>query len=324
MPAFIFSRMARQLHWTELKGGIIAAAAISILVLATLLFARVGALHGKKVTLYIVTDDATGVLPGTDVWLGGKKEGLVKDVTFRAPSTDTLERLLVRMDFLRDGLSNVRRDSYAQIRPGGSLIGAPIVFISPGTATSPPLHDGDTLHTIEKPSIAALVGDVSTIGPEFASLRKEVKDLTVKVSRPVGTLGSFRASGMAQMTDVGGRMSRLTARATNGNGTLALATRTKLFNRASAAMSRADSIRALLISSNTSVGRFRSDTTLAAKAGKVMAELDSLRAILADPMGSIAGGRSDSTLSRELGRSRALLDSVVTDAKKNPRRYINF
>jgi hypothetical protein len=316
--------MPRRLHWTELKGGIIASAAIVCLVLVTLLFARVGALHGKKVTLYIVTDDATGVLPGTDVWLGGKKEGLVKEVTFRPPSTDTMERLLVRMDFLREGLANVRRDSYAQIRPGGSLIGAVIVFISPGTAASPPVREGDTLRTVEKPSIASLAGDVATIAPEFASLRKEVTDLTLKVSRPVGTLGIVRARGMAQMTDVGGRLSRITARATNGKGTLAMAARTSLFNRASAAISRADSVRALLSSNSGSLGRFRRDTTLAFKAREVMAELDSLSSLLADPMGSIAGSHSDSTLSRELGRSRALLDSVVTDAKKNPRRYINF
>jgi ABC-type transporter Mla subunit MlaD len=137
--------MPRQLHWRELTGGMIAAAAIAGVVILTLLFARVGALHGKKVTLYIVTDDATGVLPGTEVWLGGKKEGLVKDVSFRPPSTDTSERVLLKTDFLAEGFADVRRDSYAEIRPGGSLIGAVIVNIAPGTANSPALRDGDTI-----------------------------------------------------------------------------------------------------------------------------------------------------------------------------------
>src|SRR3954469_7785840 len=113
--------MAREHEWSELRGGMIAALGIAGVVLLTLLFARVGALHGRKITLYVVTDDATGVLPGTEVWLGGKKEGLVKDVSFRPPSTDTLERVILAADFLEEALDNVRRDSYAQIKPGGSL-----------------------------------------------------------------------------------------------------------------------------------------------------------------------------------------------------------
>ena len=72
--------MPRHLRWSELTGGIIATAVIVGLIVVIFLFARVGALHGKKVTLYVLTDDATGVLAGTEVWLGGKKEGVVKEI----------------------------------------------------------------------------------------------------------------------------------------------------------------------------------------------------------------------------------------------------
>src|SRR5947208_16657717 len=106
--------MPHKLHWRELTGGIIAVIAIALLTVLILLFARVGALHGKKVTLYVVTDDASGVLAGTEVWLSGEKEGLVKEVKFRPSSVDTLERLLIVTEVLKDALPNVRRDSYAQ------------------------------------------------------------------------------------------------------------------------------------------------------------------------------------------------------------------
>jgi len=125
-----------QLHWRELTGGIIALVTIVLLTLVVLIFARVGSLHGKKVTLYVVTDEAPGVLAGTEVWLAGEREGTVKDVSFRPPTTDTLARLLITTEFLKQGLSNVRRDSYAQIRPGGTMIGTPIVYISPGTTAA--------------------------------------------------------------------------------------------------------------------------------------------------------------------------------------------
>jgi ABC-type transporter Mla subunit MlaD len=199
--------MAREREWSELRGGMIASLAIVGVVLLTLLFARVGALHGKKVTLYVVTDDATGVLPGTEVWLGGKKEGLVKSVSFRPPSTDTTERVIITTDFLTEGFSNVRRDSYAEIRPGGSLIGAVIVNISPGTSASRPLHDRDTVHTRAMASIANLSEDVGTIAPEVSALASEVKQLTSKISGSGGTIGNFRAHGLASVTDLSAGMS---------------------------------------------------------------------------------------------------------------------
>jgi phospholipid/cholesterol/gamma-HCH transport system substrate-binding protein len=316
--------MPRQYEWSELRGGIIAAAAIAGVVLLTLLFARVGALHGKKVTLYVVTDDATGVLPGTEVWLGGKKEGLVKSVSFRPPSTDTSERVIIATDFLKEAFADVRRDSYAHIHPGGSLIGAVIVNIAPGTASSPPLHDGDTVRARANATIANLSEQISNVAPEVSALATEVSRLTTKISRPEGTIGNFRAHGLPNMAGLGAGMSRITARATNGNGTVGLAMHTDLMGRASRAMAGADSIRTLLSSNKGSFGRFQRDTTLVAKAQGVMAQVDTLRSLLANPVGSIAAAHSDTTLAQQLTQTHVLLDSLIKDVKAHPFRYISF
>jgi hypothetical protein len=316
--------MPRQLHWSELTGGIIAAGVIAALIVITFLFARVGAMHGKKVTLYVVTDDATGVLSGTEVWLGGKKEGLVKDVFFRPPSTDTLERVVIATEVLKEALPHVRRDSYAQIRPGGSLIGAVVVYIAPGTAASPALKDGDTVHTRINTPISNLAEDIKAIRPEFSALVSEVQELNAKVASPSGTTGNIRRHGLPQLPDVNARMSRMTAKATRGSGTIGLATRTHLMARASQAMSAADSIRTLMSSSKGSLGRFRRDTTLVTKAKGVMAEVDTLRALLSNPVGAIAAAHSDSALTRQLARTHFLLDSLIRNARSHPLRYINF
>jgi len=130
--------MPRKIHWTELRVGLIAAAALAALVLFIMLFARVGALHGKKATLFVVTADATGVLKGTEVWLSGQKIGLVSDVRFRPSSTDTAERLVIESEILAERLPPIRRDSRATIGPGSSMIGVPVVFITAGSASSPP------------------------------------------------------------------------------------------------------------------------------------------------------------------------------------------
>ncbi|HEV7595577.1 MAG TPA: MlaD family protein [Gemmatimonadaceae bacterium] len=316
--------MPRQLHWSELIGGIIATAVIAAAIVAIFLFARVGAMHGKKVTVYVLTDDATGVLSGTEVWLGGKKAGLVKNVAFRPPSPDTLERLVITTELLEEALPNVRSDSHASIRPGDSMIGAIVVYISPGTATSPQLHNGDTVHVEHHSRLANLGKDAGQIGPAFSELASLVKGLTKSTRQPVGTVGNARMRGLARLPDVSTRMSRIAAKLNGGNGTLALAARNDLAARVSHAMAAADSIRVLMSSNKGSVGRFRRDSTLTTKARKVRAEVDTLRALLADPVGSIAAAHSDSTLTRQLARTQSLLDSLILDATKHKGRYLNF
>jgi ABC-type transporter Mla subunit MlaD len=316
--------MPHQLHWRELTGGIIAAAVIAVLTIVTLLFARIGGLHGKKVTLYAVTDEATGVLSGTEVWLAGQKQGVVREVSFRPASTDTTERVLIRMDFLEEGLPLVRRDSYAQIRPAGTLIGTPIVYISAGSVTSPPLHEGDTVRKRVKARITDLTGDVETIEPALSKLAASVDELNAKLASPAGTIGSVRTHGIPQLPEVTARMSRIAAKADRGTGTIGLATRTNLMSRASRSMAAADSIRTLMSSNRGSLGRFRRDTTLVTKANGVLAQLDSLSALASNPIGTIAGTQSDSAFNRELARTRVLLASLIRDIKANPLRYINF
>jgi hypothetical protein len=313
--------MPRHLEWRELIPGIVAAAAIVIVVVVTLVFARVGQVHGKKVTLYVVAEEATGILPGTEVWLSGQKQGLVTDVTFRPPATDTMERVLITTEFLKEMLPYVRRDSYAQLKPGGSFIGSLVVAISAGTASSPPLHDGDTLHILKKGRLRTLTSDVSTIEPAFSALASEVSELNAKLASPVGTIGSARVHGMPRMPELSARMSRMAARA-NGNGTIGLAMHSNLKGRSARAMAAVDSIRTLVSSNRSSLGRFRRDSTLVTKAGHVLAELDSLRALTSSQLGGAAA--ADSSLAKGLIRTRALLAALIKDIKAHPLRYIKL
>jgi phospholipid/cholesterol/gamma-HCH transport system substrate-binding protein len=315
--------MPHEHSWSELRLGVISAAAIVVIVILTLLFARVGGVHGKKVTLYIVTDDATGILSGTEVWLAGRKTGLVKKIEFRPPSVDTMERLLIRIETLQSAMPNIRKDSWAQIRAGGSLIATPVVYISAGSLNYPQLRDGDTLRTRDQSKIGDIATQITDVAPKITGLASEVGLLTDKLSQPTGTIGNFRAHGLPAPPEFGRTMSRLSAKL-DGRGTIGLARRNNLLGRAARAMARTDSIRTLLASEKGSLGRFRKDTTLMTKAKGVMAELDTLRGLMSDPAGAIAAAHPDSALSRELARNRVLLDSLMTDVKKNPLRYIKF
>lgn len=315
--------MPRHLRWSELTGGLIAVGVIAAIALVVLVFARVGALHGKKVTLYVVTDEAEGVLAGTEVWLAGHKEGLVKEISFRSSATDPSERLLIRTEFLKEALPNVRRDSYAQIRPGGRLIGTPVVYISSGTISSPALREGDTIRSRPTGVIKDVMQEVEAMIPEFNAVGAATKELAAKVRRPVGTLGNIYSEGLPEFGDISAGISSLNSRAQSG-GTIGRWARGNLHSRASHAMAAADSIRALMSSKRGSIGRFRRDSTLVTKANHVLAEIDTLRALLSNPVGTIASVHSDSVLQQQLDRSHASLASLMRDVKTHPLRYIRF
>lgn len=296
---------------------------IAAITLVVLVFARVGALHGKKVTLYVVTDDAVGVLTGTEVWLAGHKEGLVKEISFRSAATDPSERLLITTEFLEEALPNVRRDSYAQIRPGGRLIGTPVVYISSGTASAPALHDGDTVRSRPTGAIKDVTKEIAAMIPEFNAVGAATRELAAKVRSPVGTLGNIHSEGLPDFADISAGLSSLNSRA-GGGGTIGRLTQGNLHTRASHAIAAADSIQTLMSSKRGNIGRFRRDTTLMTKTSHVLAEIDTLRALLSNPVGTIASVHSDSVLKLQLDRSHTSLASLMRDVKSHPSRYIRF
>ena len=272
----------------------------------------------------MVTGDATGVLKGTEVWLSGQKIGLVRDVRFRSSSADTAERLIVEAEILTDRLAPIRKDSHAHIGPGSSMIGVPVVFITAGSAKSPGLRDGDTIHAEEAPKVTDIGESMTEAGAAASSLGTEVKSLAAKFSDRHGTVGAMMSNGMPAMTDVSGRMSSLLAKATRGNGSVGRIMRGNFGARVSHTMAGVDSIMALASSDRGNIGRFRKDSTLVPTIKGMMAQIDSLRGMVSNPVGTIGKAHSDSTLIRLMDKSKASLDSLMKDIKSHPLRYIAF
>lgn len=316
--------MASRVHWSDLRVGLAAVVVIAVLVVSILLFARVGALHGDTKKLYVTAPDVTGVLPGTAVWIAGKKVGQVADVRFRGITTDTLQRVLIETDILTDLFPLIRKDSRADIGPGGTLIGSPVVFIKPGTLRAPPVKERDTIPSASSSRIAAVGSQIDTLVEDLSSLGRNSGQLVDKLGDPTNTVGALRTRGVQQLGKFSGVISSFTDRATRGNGTLGLANRSDGGARIRKVLAAKDSIMLLVSSGNGSVGRFRRDSTLTRHVASVRAGIDSIRGMMAVPGNSVSRLRSDTTLKSEMARARAQIDSVMQDIKKHPRKYISF
>jgi phospholipid/cholesterol/gamma-HCH transport system substrate-binding protein len=315
--------MAPRVHWSDLKIGLAAAAVLFALVVSILLFARVGALHGETIKVYVTAPGATGVLKGTEVWVAGIQVGLVTDVRFRPVSSDTVERVLIEADVLKQYLPLIRGDSRADIRPAGTLIGAPVVYIREGTAGASALRARDTVRTRSSSRMAVVGHEIDTLANHLTALATASGNLLDKMSDPLTSVGRFRSHGMQQFRALSGVMSSYGERATGGNGSVGLAYRGDVPERLKRVLAVKDSLSFLMSSGNGSVGRFRRDSTLPRHVASVRAGLDSLRKLLTATSG-VTRLKSDTTLSGEIARARSQIDSLMQEIKKHPRKYISF
>ena len=312
--------------WKSLIPGLIAIVAIVLATIALLMFAQVGALRGDTVRVYAATDQARGLLKGSDVWLAGQKVGVVADIRFQPVTTNVSHRLLLELELLREHLPQLRRDSYAQIRTGGSLIGAQVVYLTTGTAGAPAVSEEDTLRAEPQGDAETVASQIAGASQQFPAILNNVKLLSAQLESARGTLGAFGAEeGVSRLGAVGERAADLGGRAMAGRGTIGMAMRRDdHLVRAKRVMARADSIRTLLSSRTSSYGRLRRDTTLLTEINEVRNELSIVRNLLAQPNGTAGRAIADSAIVRQLGRLEREFGTLKREIVRDPLRFFGF
>lgn len=314
--------MPRATRWSQLTVGLVSFAAVVVAVALVLRYAQVGALHGDTTRLFMVTDRASGVIKGTDVWLGGQKVGEVTSVSLRPPaSSDTTERVAIAMDVLSQYLPYIRHDSDIQIGPGSSLIGSPVVYITVGTAKARPVQPGDTLRARAQTEKRSGLADIGSLGDSIDAIAAGMGQVSSELDTTVDEVSTLRARSATQLAAVQRALQAFTRRATHSNGTVArtMGDTARLRHEVAHLRALADSIHLAATNGSGTLGRFRRDSTLVLHAHHALGVVDSLRGVVARYTGRAAG---DSALSKALMQMHAQLDSLVSDAKHHPFRYI--
>ena len=312
--------------WRGLVPGIIIVVVLAAFTLSVLMFARLGRLHGDTYRLYILTDAARGVIKGTEVWLAGEKVGLVKEIRFTPPGRDTLARLVIELEMLKKVQDLIREDSFGQIRSGGSLIGAPVVYIAPGTSSKRTLADGDTIKAKPQVDTEGLTSAVALAGRDLPIVLREAKQVRDDMRRATSRLSELQDDGGFSVDVVGSRAAGITRRATRGEGAVPRFMRERtIMARVSSAMRSADTIRALLASNNTAgLGRFRRDSTLLREIASVRDEMSILRGLIAQSHGTAGRVANDKAVTDVLASIEQELTRTVDDIKRDPLRYVRF
>jgi ABC-type transporter Mla subunit MlaD len=318
---------ARSKRWTTLIPGLLVLTALAVGVVVVLAYARVGALHGDTYRLYTVTGEARGIMRGSEVWLAGQKVGVVADIDFRAVSADTMSRVRLALDILEPYRDQLRGDSYAQIRRGGTLLGSPVVYVVPGTPRAAVLATGSTIPGRGQVDAEAISSEIAIASRQFPEIIRNVKRINAELERVSGSVSGEDREAAITVGDVSGRAASLRRRLTNGSGSLAAALHADaaLRQRAHRVVARADSLRAALGAGRGTVGRLAADSSaLLRELSDLRNELSIVRALLAESRGTAGRLLHDSALVRQLGALERQIGATMEDVKRDPTRYIAF
>jgi phospholipid/cholesterol/gamma-HCH transport system substrate-binding protein len=316
----------RERRWRDLARGVVALVAIVAGALSVLVFARVGALHGDTYTLYVPVGSARGVIPGTDVWLAGQRVGLVKRIDFAPATVDTARRLLIEVEILQTYQEYIRRDSYAQVRSGGSLIGAPVVYITVGTSGEPILADRAYMTSVAQADAETITSEIAIATRDIPATIQNIRAINAQFKGLRDVMGTLAGDeGAVELKVVTDRAARLTRRATAGDGSVALLVRDeRLLERAASALTRADSLMRVLDADKATFGRPRGDRRLERAVIDVRNEVSIVRTRLSEARGTAGRLRADSAVLQELSRFERELGRTIEDFKRDPGRYVAF
>lgn len=319
--------MPRIQNWRSLLPGVIAIASIILGVMAVMSFARVGALHGSTIRVYSSMAEARGVMKGTPVWLEGQPVGQVVRVEFLPPSSDSNANVLVVMDLLKRNAKYIRRDALAQITSGGTLIGAPVVYLGTTASNAPLIADGDTLHSVPQGDPEGVASRIALASRDFPAIIANVKDLRSQLSSVHGTTGALLNDDELRIDLAMSRGTQLADRALHGRGTIGQVLNggtTRATARAQHALAEADSLRALVTSNQSVVGRFRRDTSLMRTVTALRNDISLAKALLDEPRGTAGRVVHDSAMTRQLTAAEKEVAALIADLRAHPMRYVAF
>ena len=318
--------MAKPLAWRDLVPGAAVLGVIVVSTGATLKYAQIGRLRGDTTRFYAAFASARNVMGGTEVWINGRKVGRVEAVRFAPAKADTTRRVVIELEVLEKYRDQLRENSSARLRTGARMMGSTVIYVTAGTGDVPALAAGDTIRGESGADFQSVGTGFGEASKQFPEIVANVKVLSSSLSSTRGTLGAFTTLDAPKRFEaLVANASRFTARAMGATGSVGLFSgRAAIIERAKAATAQADSLRSLLASEGTSLGRFRRDSTLLSAVATVRDELSITRALLASQGGTLGRFGQDSIIAVQAAEREKLMTELFSDLKRRPFRYLSF
>ncbi len=336
----------RSLAWSELKIGILAVAA---LVLATMLVFAVGGQGGFAWQRYEIKakfPNVQGLKSGAVVRVAGVDVGQVTGVEFAGADVQ------VTLGVNNENQGRITEQSRASIG-SLSLLGEPIIDISPATAGTP-LKDGDTIQTAKTAGQIADVaaGATATLDEATAMIREiragkgtvgklftddqmyrelnefvgSAQAVASGIQQGRGSLGMLIKDPAAyrQANQALANLQEMTRRINAGEGSLGQLLKDDALARSmTSAGASADKILGGLQRGEGTAGKLLTDEALWKRVNAISDRIDKVVATLESGDGSAARLLHDKALYENMSGTASELKQLVADIRKDPKKYLN-
>ena len=316
-------RQSSFLTWDQLKVGGVIFVALVIMGVTIVKLGDAGNLFAKRFTLVSFVNNTSGLRVGSGVSVAGQLAGSIKEIDFLLPDADTMRNLRVVIEVDRSLNEQVRLDSRARIKTVG-LLGDKAFDITPGTPRYRPLRDGDTLIILPSTDYEAVVGQVAGVMTDVTALTRDLKTVTSSISRGEGTIGQLVTNRELydQLNSTLARSSSLMARLENPRGTIGrLLNDPALYHSLNRTVASADTLITQMGSGQGSIGKLLRDDSLYVSLTSIVARADSLVGTMASGKGTVQKLFTDEQLYDQLLKTVTDLNVVLTDMRRDPRRY---
>jgi hypothetical protein len=214
----------------------------------------------------------------------------------------------------------IRLDSRAELRSGGTVIGAPVIYISSGTLAAREVVPGDTLRAAGNPDLENAASRVTESAAQLPQILDDSRAVLSNVQLTRERMSHILAAAPTGRT-FGASASEFMRRLTTGRGSAARSLHdTTIHARIARSMAALDTVRTLVAGQASGMGRFRRDSTLARSIAELRDDVARLRETGASSRGF---GRvaTDSALRQSLDSAFAELNALMADVKAHPFKY---
>jgi hypothetical protein len=270
--------------------------------------------------LTVIAPRASGLEPGSEVWVAGSQMGRILEVGFLDPEAGD-ERLLIRSVLRRDIGRVLREDATAIVRRS-SLLAPNVLSVRPGSPEAPPFDYGDTLHVSIPVNTVKLLAGADSVRTRFATLRPLAATLRERLTEGPGTWAELSRDSALQ-TDLRARMRQLRQLAleSRSEGTLGrLAVDTVIMASLTASAER------VRLALDREGGRtwLAGTSELGGTLDSIAGRLERMQARMRNAEGSAGRFRHDAELADQVRLFRARVDSVKAELMADPFRWLRF
>ncbi len=270
----------QEVHWSQLKVGVLVfAALVALTALVLLMSGSTGGIFTHKLTVKSYFEDSAGLKVGGPVNLEGVTIGSVK--TIRIAPERKLTPVEVVMKISGQFAGSVRQDSQASLETIG-VLGDTVVNISSKSAQKPPIAENGELPTNETPSLTDVIKSSQGTIEQLNTILAKLDSLVDSLNTGRGSIGQ-------------------------------LINNPDLYNKAVATIDELQGLATKIGSGKGSIGKLVNDDTFYNRANDAIAHLDSVTAQIDSGQGSIGKLIKDPSMYDNLQKSTTSLNQLLAD-----------